>query len=139
MLKEPHIAPLRAYVETLRAHLPQWEFQDFTPYDGGAQARVHCLMEKPGPRTSQSGGSDSISGDDPTTASIFTFRRGTQIPRKQTVLWNVIPGWNDKIKVTVIEWRGGLAELANPRSSSRLERLLSLLGRRNGPRPSCTV
>jgi uracil-DNA glycosylase len=115
MLREPHIAALTAYVETLRARHPEREFQDFDPYDGGTLARVLFLMEKPGPKTSQAGGSGFISrdNDDATAEAIFTFMRDAKIPREQTVLWNVIPGWNGKIKVTADEWREGLAELAN--------------------------
>jgi hypothetical protein len=47
MLNEPHIAPLTAYVESLRAKHPTWEFQDFDPADGGVEADMLFLFEKP--------------------------------------------------------------------------------------------
>jgi hypothetical protein len=52
MLREPHIVPLTAYVESLRAKHPDWEFQDFDPMDGGVDADMLFLLEKPGPMTS---------------------------------------------------------------------------------------
>lgn len=49
MLVEPHVAPLARYVDSLRAKHPTWEFQDFDPMDGGVEADILFLLEKPGP------------------------------------------------------------------------------------------
>lgn len=116
MLTEQHIAPLASYVGGLRLKHPDWEFQDFDPLDGGVEADILFLLEKPGPMTSPTGkkqGSGFISrnNDDPTAENLFTFMRTAGIERKRTVLWNVIPGWNTTIKYDAAEIRRGVEEL----------------------------
>ncbi|CAG9239479.1 Uracil-DNA glycosylase [Paraburkholderia caribensis] len=110
------MAPLTGYVERLRAENPTWEFQDFDPADGGVNADILFLFEKPGPMTSSTGkrqGSGFISrnNDDPTAEAIFAFMAEANIDRRRTVMWNVIPGWNGTIKVSSAECRDGLDEL----------------------------
>ncbi|SUA78185.1 hypothetical protein [Pandoraea pnomenusa] len=78
MLTEPHIAPLASYVAGLRQQHPAWEFLDFDPLDGGTDADMLFLLEKPGPMTSPTGkkvGSGFISrnNDDPTAEAVFDF------------------------------------------------------------------
>ena len=115
LLSEPHIRPLTAYVEQLRDRSPD-EFPDFDPLDGGVEARLLFLMEKPGPMTSAlrtgRAGSGFISrdNDDPTAEAIFNFMGNAGIPRRETVLWNLIPGWNGTRKVTAREVREGALE-----------------------------
>ncbi|MCB4344858.1 uracil-DNA glycosylase [Burkholderia vietnamiensis] len=118
LLAGPHIAPLARYVEGLRAKHPDWQFQDFDPLDGGIEADLLCLLEKPGPMTSTTGkrkGSGFISrnNNDPTAQAVFEFMIEADIARKRTVLWNVIPGWNETIKTTNAEVRRGIEELSN--------------------------
>ncbi|WP_109479872.1 uracil-DNA glycosylase [Paraburkholderia sp. C35] len=118
MLTEQHIAPLAAYVADLRVRHPDWEFQDFDPLDGGVEADMLFLLEKPGPMTSTTGkkqGSGFISrnNDDPTAENLFNFMSTAGIERKRTVLWNVIPGWNATIKYNAAEIRRGVEELRN--------------------------
>ena len=104
MLNLPHIAPLTAYVEELRkrdlGYIPY-----FDPMDGGINAKVLFLLEKPGPKTFndpefEKPGSGFISrnNNDPTAEATFNFMEQAQIPRDATVIWNVIPGWNGEIK-----------------------------------------
>lgn len=116
MLVEPHIAPLASYVAGLRRQEPGTEFQDFDPLDGGVEADMLFLLEKPGPMTSPTGkkvGSGFISrnNDDPTAENLFNFMRTAGIERKRTVLWNVIPGWNATIKYNAAEIRRGVEEI----------------------------
>jgi len=116
LLYEPHIAPLKAFVLTLMEKHPDWEFPDFDPLDGGCNADILFLFEKPGPMTSTGGkGSGFISrnNDDPTAAATFDFMNKAGLPRKRTVIWNVIPGWNGTRKVTTEEIRAGLDDLKN--------------------------
>ncbi|MCA3719822.1 MAG: uracil-DNA glycosylase [Phenylobacterium sp.] len=126
LLEEPHVRPLTAYVEQLRASSPD-EFPDFDPLDGGVEARMLFLLEKPGPMTSASrtggAGSGFISrdNDDPTAEAIFDFMRKAGIPRRETVFWNMIAGWNGTRKVTAREVREGALE------TLRLVRLLPRL------------
>ena len=115
LLTEPHVRPLTQYVEGLRARSTA-EFPDFDPLDGGVEARLLFLLEKPGPMTSASRSGRSGSGfisrdnDDPTAEAIFDFMRQAGIPRRETVLWNLIPGWNGTRKVTAREVTEGAQE-----------------------------
>jgi hypothetical protein len=118
MLGARHIEPLSRYVDGLRAKHPDWEFPDFDPLDGGVDADMLFLLEKPGPKTSATGvrkGSGFISrnNNDPTAEALFNFMVQAGITRKRTVLWNVIPGWNETIKTTSEELRRGVDELRN--------------------------
>lgn len=114
MLHEPHIAPLTDFVHKLRREQPSWEFPDFDPLDGGCDADILFLFEKPGPMTSTGGkGSGFISrnNNDPTAEATFGFMNAAGLPRKRTVVWNVIPGWNGTRKITRAEIRAGIDAL----------------------------
>ncbi|NWD78013.1 uracil-DNA glycosylase [Pseudomonas gingeri] len=116
MLHEPHIAPLTFYVEELRAKHLDWEFQYFDPMDGGVDADMLFLLEKPGPMTSprskrQGSGFISRNNDDSTAEALFTFMVQAGIDRKRVVLWNIIPGWNGTLKITAGERCEGVDEL----------------------------
>src|ERR1035438_5895674 len=85
MLHLPHIAPLAEYAERLRMR-GLGEVPDFDPLDGGVEARVLFLFEKPGPMTAEAGkrfGSGFISrnNDDSTAEASIGF-----IDRKSTRL-----------------------------------------------------
>jgi Uracil DNA glycosylase superfamily len=113
MLHEPHIEPLTAYAVKLRKR-GYGDVPDFDPLDGGTHAQVLFLFEKPGPMTAKGGtrrGSGFISrnNDDPTAEATFNFMKRAGIPRKVTVTWNLIPGWNGTRKVTGQELRDGLS------------------------------
>jgi len=115
-INEPHIVALTNYVRQLRQRFPDsWEFPDFDPYDGGQEAELLFLLEKPGPMTSANGGSGSgfisRNNDDPTAAAVLDFMVKAGIPRERTVLWNTVPGWNGSIKMSQQERREGRAEL----------------------------
>lgn len=113
-LHEPHIAPLTDYVETLRGAHPAWEFPYFDPLDGGVNADLLVLLEKPGPRISAGAkGSGFISrdNDNPTAEAIFAFMKEARLARERTVIWNVVPGWNGTRQVTTAELLAGLDAL----------------------------
>jgi hypothetical protein len=112
MLSLPHMIELASYAERLRR--PGVEVPDFDPLDGGIEARVLFLFEKPGAMTVETGkgmrsGSGFISrdNDDPTAEAIFDFMRQAQIPREQTIIWNVIPWWNGRRAVERLELLDG--------------------------------
>ncbi len=112
MLGMPHIARLTAYVAELRGRSGV-EVPEFDPLDGGVEAQVLFLFEKPGPMTAESGkraGSGFISrnNNDPTAEATFKFMEQAGIPRKKTVIWNVVPWWNGLRKVTAQELREGI-------------------------------
>ena len=48
----------------------------------------------------QGSGFISRDNDDPTAEASFRFYREAGVERRQSVVWNVIPGWNSTIKVT---------------------------------------
>jgi uracil-DNA glycosylase len=113
MLDLPHVAPLTAYVAGLRRRGTA-EVPEFDPLDGGVDARVLFLFEKPGPMTTESSkraGSGFISrhNDDATAEATFKFMEQAGIPRKLTVIWNVVPWWNGTRKVTSRELCQGSA------------------------------
>jgi hypothetical protein len=115
MLNLPHMAPLTSYAESLRG--PGLQVPDFDPLDGGIEARVLFLFEKPGPMTAAKGsgkreGSGFISrdNDDPTAEAIWRFMREAEIPRKSSILWNVIPWWNGTRAIGANELRGGVLQ-----------------------------
>jgi len=112
MLGLPHVAKLSTFAAKLRER-GSVEVPEFDPLDGGIDARVLFLFEKPGPMTSTGGkrpGSGFISrnNDDPTAKAIFHFMEEAAIPRKSTVTWNVIPWWNGTVKVTGAELSEGV-------------------------------
>lgn len=115
ILNLPHIAPLAAFAADLRER-QSVEVPDFDPLDGGVNARLLFLFEKPGPMTSEAKtgrvGSGFISrdNDDPTAEATFRFMAAAGIPRQQTLIWNVVPGWNGTRKITRAELIAGVAE-----------------------------
>ena len=138
LLDARHMRPLNEYVAGLRkrsdikVHFdppdgPQVdnaqppariEVPDFDPLDGGVDAIILFLFEKPGPMTSTTTGARTRTGsgfisrdnDDSTAENTFTFMREAGIPRKQTVTWNVVPWWDGTTKVTAADLREGAEE-----------------------------
>lgn len=113
MLGLVHIVPLTAFVSNLRQR-PSVEVPDFDPLDGGIDASMLFLFEKPGPMTARDtsgmrAGSGFISrdNDDQTAEATFNFMNQAGIPRKCTVTWNVVPWWNGTRKITAPELREG--------------------------------
>ena len=124
----PHMQPLNEYVAGLRNKRPGVEVPDFDPLDGGVDATILFLFEKPGPMTSTTGtrtrtGSGFISrdNDDPTAKNTLMFMRKAEIPRESTVTWNVVPWWDGTTKVTAADLREGAEE------TKRLTKLLPKL------------
>jgi len=133
MLFDEHIVELTRYVEGLGARNPGWEFPYFDPLDGGPQADMLFLQEKPGPMTSPSrGGSGFISrdNDDRTAEAVFHFMKQAGIPRTRTIRWNVIPGWNGTTNTTTSELAAGIEELKNLIKLLPYARVVVLVGRK---------
>lgn len=133
LLCEPHIAPLKHFVQDLREKHLDWEFPDFDPLDGGCDADILFLFEKPGRMTSAGGnGSGFISrnNDDSTAEAIFGFMNEADLARKRTVIWNVIPGWNGTRKVTKTELIAGVDSLKNLLPLLTKLRTIVLIGKR---------
>ena len=114
-IREPHVAPLNQYVDDLRRRT-RLEVPWIDPADGGVNARILFLLEKPGPMTSTMGkkaGSGFISSDndDPSAENSFLFWQRVGMPRSLVARWNVIPGWNGTRKITTSELDAGVGEL----------------------------
>ncbi len=109
MLRDDHIVDLTEFAESLRK--PGVSVPYFDPMDGGREAKILFLFEKPGPRA---GGSGFISrdNDDPTAAATLDFMCQAGIDRKLTVIWNVIPWWNGTIAIGAGQLRAGLESLS---------------------------
>lgn len=128
LMSKPHMQPLKRFVEGLgqedRGLVP-----DFDPMDGGVDARLLFLMEKPGPMTypyrhgRRGSGFISRDNDDQSAAATFNFMRETKIARQDVIIWNSIPWWNGNTDLTPDEKRDGLL---------RLEPLLDLLPKLQG-------
>ncbi len=90
-LREPHIAPLTAFVETLRAEMgSNYRIPYFDPWDGGTAAEILYLLEAPGAKTVISG-FISRNNPDETAKNFFQLNQQSGISRKRTVTWNIIP------------------------------------------------
>jgi uracil-DNA glycosylase len=105
MLNEPHVARLTDFAAKLRA-MGRGKVPDFDPLDGGEDALALFLLEKPGRMTERSC-FISRNNNDQTAENICKFMGEAGIPRKQTVIWNVVPWWNCTRKVTEQELRDG--------------------------------
>jgi len=114
MLKEPHVAPLTEWVETLRLHYPAFEIPDFDPMGGGVGADILFVLEKPGPKTSRSGGGSgfiSVNNDDPSAKASWKFLRDAGIQQARTCHWNIIPYWDGTLDHTTRDVREGVPYL----------------------------
>lgn len=135
MLGLPHIEPLAKFAAALRLR-HDIEVPDFDPLDGGIRARILFLKEKPGPMTSASRsgrvGSGFISrdNDDPTAEATFRFMEQAGIRREDTLMWNVVPGWNGTRKITRKELIDGVAEVRNLMSLLPDIEVVVLVGRK---------
>ena len=111
MLALPHIAPLAAGVDRIRAAgLPGDVVPDLDPLDGGAEARILFLMEKPGPGAARTG-FVSRDNDDPTAEASWRFMQDAGLARGDVAVWNTAPWWNGTIRFTAAERARGLATL----------------------------
>jgi len=135
MLNRPNVAPLTAYAAKLRRDRTSVEVPNFDPLDGGVNARVLFLFEKPGPMTAASGkrtGSGFISrnNDDATAEATINFMQQASIPRELTVIWNVIPWWNGTRKVRAEESRAGVEAVRDLIDLLRNLRAVVMVGRK---------
>ena len=126
MLALPHVAPLAAYASSLRVH---GDVPDFDPLDGGINAEILFLLEKPGPMASGSG-FISRDNDDPTAAATTDFMARAGLARERTVTWNVVPWWNGTTKVTPTELRQGTACVCDLLTLLPAARAVVLVGRK---------
>jgi hypothetical protein len=125
LLQAPHVAPLTAFVERLRASHPDAAIPYFDPTEAGTKARILSLFEAPGPRATPPAGSGFVSADndDQTAQNMWTFLREAGIDRgEQYVAWNVVPWYiGDGRRIRAVQ----AADLAEAKQAT--EELLDLL------------
>jgi len=138
LLSERHVLNLATYVEELRA-LGRGEVPDFDPLDGGDEARVLFLFEKPGPMTSSKRGQErtgsgfiSRDNDDPTAEATFLFMQKAWLDRRLTAVWNIVPWWNGTRAIRADELRAGLNALDDLLKLLTSLRVVVLVGRKAG-------
>ncbi len=104
--------PLTGYAQRLGAQ-GRGFVPDFDPLDGGVEAWLLVLLEKPGPKTRPPVGSGFVSRDnaDQTARTLHRFMREADVPRRSVVIWNVVPWWNGTVCLVAAEKRLGSAEL----------------------------
>lgn len=110
MLSEPHAAPLVPFVERLRKRFPDRIVPWFDPMDGGAEAQVLYVLEKPSRGSVMTAEGPTFVGiDNPTSGSrrMKALMAEAGVPRKAMLVWNAVPWWNGKAAVTAAELREG--------------------------------
>jgi hypothetical protein len=87
-----HVAALNDLVETWR-ELKRGVVPRFDPADGGVDARLLVLLERPAPATIRLGEQALCSEDnhDATNTTLKAVRQRVGIPRSQVVKWNAVP------------------------------------------------
>lgn len=90
LLSQPHIAPLVAYLEKIKAENGDKELPCFDPCDGGVEAKALFLLEAPGPKAV---GSQFISRNnpDPSARNLCGLLQEAKIGREDSLLWNIVP------------------------------------------------
>lgn len=90
-LQLPHIAPLSAFVRSLRGQMePGHDIPYLDPADGGIHAECLFLLEAPG---RQAVCSSFVSRDNPdeSAKNFFLLNREAGISRERTIVWNTVP------------------------------------------------
>ena len=89
-LREPHVAPLTAFVEEVRATSGREAVPYIDPAGGGVRAGRLLVLQSPVPRAVETG---FVSLDNPTgtAANLRRLLAEAGIPRADTVLWNIVP------------------------------------------------
>ena len=132
-LNERHMMTLTEYVQNLRDRTPDAFIPNFDPEDGGLEAKILFLYEKPSRKTDpREGGSGFISQDnnDETARATKRFLREAGIDRKDVIFWNAIPAWNGTRKITKKETRYSAEQLTELLKILRNVRSIVLVGKR---------
>src|SRR2546427_1899175 len=91
LLRAPHIAALTEFVDRLRIQTGRGlAIPYIDPLDGGVAAPCLLLLEAPGPRAVETG-FVSRNNPDPAAKNMCLLLREAGVPRKDTLLWNIVP------------------------------------------------
>jgi len=99
MLEQEHILPLTNFVKEIRQEqgLKKEDIPYFDPLDGGIEAQCLFVLESPGPKTKESS-FVSRDNNDETAKNFFEVNEVAVIPRKKTIIWNIVPWYLGKAK-----------------------------------------
>jgi uracil-DNA glycosylase len=88
-LLQPSMRPLAVFAERLRRETGR-PVPDADPCDGGVEARLLLLLERPPPAIQRAG---FVSRDNatPTARNISRFTEAAGLDRRATLIWNVVP------------------------------------------------
>jgi len=121
-LQDDHVKPLSDFVDFLRSEVGEGaSIPDFDPWDGGVNAEILFLLEAPGAKAVRSG-FISRNNPDESAKNFFELTAEAGIPRKLSVVWNIVPwyiGDDSRIRPA------NSSDIAS--GSSSLSRLLGLL------------
>jgi uracil-DNA glycosylase/bifunctional DNA-binding transcriptional regulator/antitoxin component of YhaV-PrlF toxin-antitoxin module len=121
-LQDDHVKPLSDFVDFLRNEVGEGaSIPDFDPWDGGVNAEILFLLEAPGAKAVRSG-FISRNNPDESAKNFFELTAEAGIPRKRSVIWNIVPwyiGDDSRIRPA------NSSDIAS--GSSSLSRLLDLL------------
>ncbi len=91
LVNEPHVASLNAFVRQLRHETGfGGQIPFFDPLDGGTAAEILYLLEAPGAQAVSSGFISRNNADE-SAKNFFELNDAAQIPRKATIIWNIVP------------------------------------------------
>ncbi|MFZ2452035.1 MAG: uracil-DNA glycosylase [Methylovulum miyakonense] len=133
-LDEFHVAPLTAFVRTLRDKMgSEASIPYFDPWDGGIEAEVLFLLEAPGSKARNSG-FVSRNNPDETAKNFFELTSEAGIDRKCTIVWNTVPwyiGSDSKIRpANSADIASGIESLAELLALLPRIRSIVLMGRK---------
>lgn len=87
-LNEPHVAPITAFINRMRAR--ELDVPNIDPDDGGIGARALFFLTTPGPEAIRSR-FVSCKNPDATARNIGNEWHNARLARKDVILWNVAP------------------------------------------------
>jgi uracil-DNA glycosylase len=90
MLNNAYMLPLENFLRMLRSEYPDKQIPCFDPCDGGIKAKSLFFLEAPGPKATES---NFISRNNPdqTAKNMNDLMIQSNIVRKDTLLWNIVP------------------------------------------------
>lgn len=93
----PHIAPINAFVDSIRDRDGRGWVPYVPPLHGGIDARVISILRDPGPATQIGTGSGfiSVENDDPTAERMAQLFDRYGIPVRTVLPWNAYPSYID--------------------------------------------
>ena len=121
------------FVELLKARHPDRIVPWPDPADGGADARVLFLLEKPSRGSANTADGPVFIGlDNPTSGSrrMKALMAQAGVDRRDILIWNAVPWWNGKTAVTAGELRDGAEALGELLGLLPSLRSVCLVGRK---------